>query len=270
MRNELIWQNTAAPGTPNKYAGWDGSGNPVEKDAPASFTFENGVEEISAGVAGLGSPLTQNTLINGATFDLQLGTFLTSPLGSFQVYSSEAMFFSARHPVSGLGSSFGLGVDGGASLGVSSGPIVVQNTAAIGTATNDLIRVLRLSSNTNDTGVIASWTANTSGTAAAGFGMAFTYGIENSTGGQPEAARDVYTWAVATNGNEHASYLKRLKVAGAMEDVFSIVTSAVAPNIFTTLFGQLIAPDLLSIAADPGTPGYLYIDGGTGQLFISL
>jgi hypothetical protein len=56
QRKELKWSNTTATGTANKYAGWDGSGNAVEKDAasPAGSTNSIQVNNGSGGFSGVG------------------------------------------------------------------------------------------------------------------------------------------------------------------------------------------------------------------------
>lgn len=250
MRNQLTWENVITPASANSIAGWDGSGD------AAVLTFNNGLDYTGGLTFGLGGELSQNTLIDGASFDLQLGTFLTSPMDSFQSYAG-THFWSSRN--TGTGEIAGLTLNSDLQLGLNSdgGKFFIQHLTAQSSLINGVETLNRLGTNTNSPGSVRNVQINTTGTADAGLGMFDQTDIETTDGTTWMAMQEEVVWEVATTGAEYSQWRKLLTLDHDPVEVYKIETN---PDILHTFTGLIMMADLP--AADPGIPGRLYHTAG--------
>jgi hypothetical protein len=236
-RNELKWQNTALPGTPNKIAGWDGDGNPVEVDPSGeSYTFENGVVELSPNIVGLGGSLSQDTTIGsgGVPRSFQMGTFTTDPLNGFAVYSQGAITFSYRNAAGTAQSLIQMGSE--ILMTTRSNAIRFGNTVSIADAL-PLMRYNKIGTS-NALNIFSEYSLDTTGgVGAAGLAMRFTYGIENEIGTQAVMAAQTIEATDVTSTAETGKYTLSVKLAGVLTDYLTIQDGAVILNLPTSSAG---------------------------------
>jgi hypothetical protein len=203
-----------------------------------SLTFSNGLTLTGSAVT-LGGALTQNTDITGAsgTFNMTFG--LASPLNQFQAYTDAGVLLQ---DVNGANNS-SLVLNSGQANVFATNFTQFQHSQATVVATPATI-ILKKSTTNNNIGPILRLETQSTTAGAVGFGGSIQYFLQNGFGNLPIASDDQVYWQDATDTLEYANYKKRLKIAGVMTDVMQILTSSTAPNIFITLFGRVIAPNL--------------------------
>lgn len=201
-------------------------------------TANNGLTE-TAGNIQLGGALTQNTTLPGAGFNLSFGTF-ASRINVSRTFATQLGL---------VGDDVTILADGSPGSINLSAPqnIIIQQTSDVN---SELLQILKQqSSNSTIVGSITRFSATTPGGSANGFGMAWNSELSTTAGPVETVMRDEIALTDATTGTESVTWTKQLITNGSITDAITIETSSVAPNIFITLAGLLLLPNLPTSSA---------------------
>ncbi len=124
--------------------------------------------------------------------------------------------------------------------------LTLQSTAH---ATPGFVDILASSGDTNSIRTMARVRHITSGTAAAGFGSATDYTLEDASGNEDSAARIATVWTTATHASEAADWTLGLMTGGTLAEAIRVISG-----------GAIRLPE----RASPGTPAT-----GYGSLYIA-
>lgn len=138
--------------------------------------------------------------------------------------------------------------------------------------TNSTVDLAQFNLNADDTSTVANlatFAANSNGTAAAGFGQSFTYTLESSTTNDQTAAKQSVLWAEATHASRKARAVWEIYDTSARE-AFRIEASGSAPMIGFLGATAVVRQTVAAAATDAATTQTLANDLRTALINLGL
>lgn len=137
---------------------------------------------------------------------------------------------------------------------------------------NSTVDLAQFNLNADDTSTVANlatFAANSNGTAAAGFGQSFTYTLESSTTNDQTAAKQSVLWAEATHASRKARAVWEIYDTSARE-AFRIEASGSAPMIGFLGATAVVRQTVAAAATDAATTQTLANDLRTALINLGL
>lgn len=232
--------------------------------------------ELIVGVsngAGLG-----DVSINGSTYG-----GITGNTGGFGGGMSIGFNYAGQMALGSTSKILGLidGVTGVWSIGNSTVTSAQANIIArsasrvafrVDSLANSTVDLAQFNLNADDTSTVANlatFAANSNGTAAAGFGQSFTYTLESSTTNDQTAAKQSVLWAEATHASRKARAVWEIYDTSARE-AFRIEASGSAPMIGFLGATAVVRQTVAAAATDAATTQTLANDLRTALINLGL
>lgn len=193
--------------------------NPCESGGGGggATTADNGLTMSTATNVQLGGTLLKDTTVDGGTFAM---TFTSARTGAnATLYGTNT---SSGSGVLGTATS-GDGVAGSATSGVGVAGIATSGIGITANSTTSYAAIFGINpATTNTTPIIHQYQRQSSGTAAAGIGMAIDLAIQTNTGVTWSAGQIISKWTTATEASRVSQWILTGVNAAVTADIFTL------------------------------------------------